>query len=323
MTDNKMAQADAPEQDKTERGPMAKAIEPVHDDVIRKSRLIYANGLFASSDDSTTREEECVRISEWLVSYGYSVGAADVLRWRETGAPDGILWDDVREGSDGIIRGETYPFGKNGEEEVLRRSVAVAENLLAVSSAALRYTELYDAQGEHVEWLYTAQHTKVPVGGLRPTNMRDVISGLKTADGMLQTASKRLTDLQEGITDRDKMVSEIATEIMLSINPTYEQLESFKLMVTTGKITVNRRPLEAAHGEISAAAENLEPIDATEDGNTENDFEERMAQARAEADERHEEAEEDAPYMQPPEEEEESDLSEEEDDWEAESTDGE
>ena len=233
-------------------GPLAQAVDAnVPKGLIARVKMQYAMGIYMKSGEDNAEANEIERIAESLREEGIEVAAVDVLRWKNTSAPDGVGWDDLREGWGGkITDGQMVPFPVDGEEDALRRVLGQAEHLMAVASQSLRDVDLFTADKTKVDYLYTAGGVEVPVGGLRPQHFGQVKDGVKTAADIIAAASKRLKELQEGIADRQLIVMQVAKEIFGKLTLSFEQQEQVKEMMVTGQITdkVGGSMKEERHG---------------------------------------------------------------------------
>lgn len=237
-------------------GPMAKIIDRrFPEGTIVRARFQYLMGTFGGEDVS--REEELDRIAHWLAQQGYLLGPEDVRRWHSLRAPDGVDWDVLRESWDGrIVSGRAYPFPDDAEEDLCRRILAEAVHIMSICTASLRYTDLYDEDGNPVKQLYTSEGVAVPVGGLKPKNFADVKSAWQVASELAQQQVDRLKKILEGDVAREKMVAQVAAEVLTAINPTPEQLASLREMIETGRVGAESAEKEAEMATRMLAASN-------------------------------------------------------------------
>jgi hypothetical protein len=217
-------------------GPMAKIIDGrFPEGTIVRARFQYLMGTFGGED--VPREEELDRIAHWLAQQGYLLGPEDVRRWHSLRAPDGVDWDVLRESWDGrIVSGRAYPFPDDAEEDLSRRILAEAVHIMGLCMASLRYTDLYDEDGNPVKQLFTAEGVAVPVGGLKPKTFADVKSAWQVASDMAQQQVDRLKKILEGDVEREKIVAQVAAEVLTAIQPTPDQMASLREMIETGKV---------------------------------------------------------------------------------------
>jgi len=269
-------------------GPLAQAVDAnIPKALISRVKMEYALGIYTKSGEENAEAKEMERIAESLRDDGFEITATDILRWKKTSAPDGIGWDDQREGWGGkITDGQMIPFPVDGEENALRGVLGQAQHMMAIAGQSMRNVDLFTADGTKIDHLFTASGVEVPVGGLRPQHFGQVKDAVKTAAEIIASASKRLKELQEGIADRRMIVMQVAKEIFASLNLSYEQQERLKDMMVTGEITdkVGGSMKEDHHG---GEIPELGPADAdvaAEGDEEESDFKHALSEAEAEWD---------------------------------------
>ena len=220
-------------------GPLAKAVDAnVPPALIARAKMLYAHGVFRPSEADDTGEKELASIAKALQDDGYEVTDEDVIRWRNNSAPDGIAWNDLRNAWSGrVASGEMVPFPVDGEEDALRRVLGNVEHMMAIASRAMRDIELFDADGNAVDFLFTKEGVAVPMRGLRPGKFVEVKDSIKVASEIIASTTKRLNELQEGIADRQQVVAEVAKEILDKLNLSFEQQERLREMMISGEIT--------------------------------------------------------------------------------------
>lgn len=192
--------------------PPAESIAPGYgrqygESVIRKARDLWA---FCNYQDS--------EIEKML-----GIGKNIVAQWRKKSAPDGKDWYELKEMSGGNNPIVGQKIGIEAEIHMLTTNIDRSQRIIARCLSSLDNNELYDKDGEVVEFLFDSSGKKVPIGGIRAKSMAEVTSGIDAMTKLTTQSMARLQEINQESVSHEQELVEIAGRILSQLDLTPEQ----------------------------------------------------------------------------------------------------
>ena len=119
--------------------------------------------------------------------------AGTVSQWQTRARPDGEDWEEFRESLmlvplDRLMR----MVGPGNELELREEWLRIGQRVTGIGMAALEHGALMDEDGNEVRHLFDRDGKKVKVGGIRPTNMTQVVAMLRLGTSLAQEQAVEL-----------------------------------------------------------------------------------------------------------------------------------